>query len=269
MQPVDLDDIRRRLAHLRVESERIRVVAAGITEVRYHSTIGSPTTALLVDPDTTPVATALIVHPATGDRTSLLEDATALAHHGVRCLLPELPRERSDTVALGVESRVRAIETLCAGLEWLRRSDPVPRAIGYIGKNLGGALAGAVCAIDTRVTATVAVAPLPDVGRFFTDATHPVAHARRERDGLPTLTGIRDATAPLELHGTIGSSRATRWLIQLGGSDDWAPADETAASLRLAAPDAEIATYDGADHDLESADATAHRIAWMRGQLRP
>ncbi len=173
MQPVDLDDIRRRLAHLRVESERIRVVAAGITEVRYHSTIGSPTTALLVDPDTTPVATALIVHPATGDRTSLLEDATALAHHGVRCLLPELPRERSDTVALGVESRVRAIETLCAGLEWLRRSDPVPRAIGYIGKNLGGALAGAVCAIDTRVTATVAVAPLPDIGRFFTDATHP------------------------------------------------------------------------------------------------
>lgn len=149
----------------------------------------------------------------------------------------------------------------------LRGHDPTPRSIGYIGKNLGGALAGAVCAVDGGVTAAVAVAPLLDIGGFFTDANHPIAESRRASEGLANLIEIRNATAALELQEAVGSSPATRWLVQLGRRDDWSPADEAAAHLRTAAPDAEVVIFDTADHDLVSAAAAQQRVAWLCERL--
>lgn len=103
---VTVADIRAGIELGRVDIEQVRDLAPGMAELRYRMGTGASVTALLVEPDEAPLAAVLVVHPATGDRMSLLADAHALSQHRVRCLLPELPREQSGTVDEGVASRV-------------------------------------------------------------------------------------------------------------------------------------------------------------------
>jgi dienelactone hydrolase len=264
---VTLDGIRDRLRDQPADAEIRHGNAGPVRDLSYRGPGGSRIDALLVEPAGEAGAAVLLVHPASGDRTSLLPDAVDLAGHGVRCLLPQLAREQDGDVQAVVASRAGWIETLCLGLAALRACHPVPLPVGYLGQNLGGALAGAVTAIDGGVAAAVAVAPLPDMGGFFVSSPHPAAASRRARLGLPAMRAVRDATAGLELLVTIGADPGTRWLLQLGGHDDWSPARDAAPLYKLKVPDADIEVYPDAGHGLATPGARADRVQWLRTRL--
>ena len=252
-QPVDLDVRHRR--------------ARPVHEMSYRGPAGARVRALLVEPAGAAGASAMLVHGASGDRTSLLPDALDLAGRGVRCLLPQLAPEQAGDAQAAVASRVGWIEALCLGLAALRACHPVPLPVGYLGLNLGGALAGAVTAVDGGVTAAAAAAPLPDMGEFFASSPHPAAASWRARHGLPAMRAVRDATAGLELLATLGAAPGTRWLLQLGGRDDWSPAREAVPLYRGRVPAADIVVYPDAAHDLATPSARADRVHWLHGYL--
>ena len=264
---VTIAGIRDRLRDQPVDME-VRHRSAQLThEVRYRGGSGPLVDALLVEPAGAAVAGAMLVHGASGDRTSLLPDALDLAGHGVRCLLPQLAGEQVGDAQAAIASRVGWIEALCLGLAALRACHPVPLPIGYLGQNLGGALAGAVTAVDGGVTAAAAAAPLPDMGAFFVSSSHPVAASRRARHGLSAMRAVRDATAELELLATLGAAPGTRWLVQLGGHDDWSPVREAVPLYRRKVPEADIMVYPDAGHDLATPSARVDRVRWLRSHL--
>lgn len=264
---VTVADIRDRLRDRPVDVEVRHRSAHLIHEVRYRGPSSSRVYALLVEPAGVAEAAAMLVHPASGDRTSLLPDALELARHGVRCLLPQLAREQVGDAQAAIASRVGWIEALCLGLAVLRACHPIPLPIGYLGQNLGGALAGPVTAVDGGVTAAAAAAPLPDMGDFFVSSSHSVAASRRARHGLSTMRAVRDATAELELLATLGAAPNTHWLLQLAGHDDWSPAREAVSLYRRRVPEADIVVYPDADHDLTTPGARVDRVHWLRSHL--
>ncbi|NMO91718.1 hypothetical protein [Actinomycetospora sp. TBRC 11914] len=264
---VTVADVRERLRDRPVDLEVGQHRADLVREARFRGPGGSRADALLVEPNGEATAAALLVHPASGDRTSLLPDALDLAAHGVRCLLPQLAPERVHDAEAGVASRVGWIETLCLGLAALRACSPDGVPVGYVGQNLGGTLAGAVAAVDGGLVAAVTAAALPDMGEFFASSPHPVAEDRRTRHGLATVLVVREGTAALELVATAGAAPGTRWFLQLGGRDDWLPTDETVEAYRRRLPDAEIAVYPTAGHGLAIPEARTDRVGWLRRHL--
>jgi dienelactone hydrolase len=226
---------------------------------------GARVPAFLIEPDRLPRAAVVFQHAATGEADWALAEARALAADGFASLSIVAPFARPDPHRIVADwndpASIRAgymqsILDVRAGIEFLVRELSVgSRRIGYVGKNLGGALAGGVVARDERIAAAVTVASLPRMSWFWANADHPAATRRRARHGQANMSRAADLTAEFDLRAARRAS--CDWLLQYGKKDEWTPAATVEREI-AALPRAVVRWYDDG-HDLTLSKAAADR----------
>lgn len=213
------------------------------------------------------LAGILYVHwlgnPSTTNRTEFLHEATALADRGIVSLLIDamwaeprwyqnrIPEEDFDHGVAQIKTLRRAIDVLLAepGLDRNR--------IAFVGHDFGAMYGAVMGAIDRRPSSYVLMAGTPHFIDWFLFARQPA-----------DPDAYRARLAPLDPIHYVGQLAPAPVFFQFASNDDYVTAEAAAKFYAAARPRKQSATYN-ARHDMQDADATADRIAWLLRTLSP
>jgi cephalosporin-C deacetylase-like acetyl esterase len=230
---------------------------------------GRPVKAYLVGPASATGSSAgiLYVHwlgePSTTNRSEFLNEALALAGHGVVSLLVDamwaepgwyeqrIPEEDYDRSVGQVIALRRALDALLAqpGVD--------PARLAYVGHDFGAMYGAVMGAVDQRPKTYVLMAGAP----HFIDWS---LFARKPQDPA----AYRAQLAPLDPVAHVARLAPAPVFFQFAATDEYVSALAAAEFYAAAAPRKQAVTY-RAGHDLHTAEVTTDRIAWLLRELNP
>ena len=212
-----------------------------------------------------PNAAILYVHwlgePATTNRTEFLDEAVALAGHGVVSLLVDtmwsepqwyknrIPEEDyTHSIRQVIELR-RAMDLLLAqpGID--------ARHVALVGHDFGAMYGVLASGVDRRATTYVFMAGVPHFIDWFLFARQP-----------KELASYRQQIAPLDPVNFVGRLAPASVFFQFAQKDDYVSAAQAAEFYAAAPAPKHLATYPGG-HDLHTAEVAADRVAWLEREL--
>ncbi len=210
-------------------------------------------------------AAILYVHwlgePVTTNRTEFLDEAIALADHGVVSLLVDTmwaePKWYGHRVPEEDYARsIRQVIELRRALDLLMAQPGVdPHRVALVGHDFGsmyGVLAGA---LDHRARTYVFMAGVPHFIDWFLFARQPQDPASYRRQ-----------IAPLDPANFVGRLSPASVFFQFAQKDDFVSAAQAAEFYAAAGPRKQRATYPGG-HDMHTAAVAADRVAWLSREL--
>lgn len=197
-----------------------------------------------------------------GDRTQFLNEATAIAKHGVLSVLiqgyfpwkeqpTDGPTDRQKIIDQTIEAR-RAIDLL------LSQKEVDKKRVAYVGHDYGSMFGGIITAVDRRVKAFVLIAGL---GKFS-----PWSLKYWPKTGAQGNQAYEQAVSPLDPIIHVAHARGAAFLFQFANTDEFITKDEATAFFNQASGTKEIKWYD-AEHDLRLDAARNDRLAWLTRQL--
>ena len=214
-----------------------------------------------------PHPAVLFVHwlgdPKTTNRTEFEPDAVALARKGVTSLLVDTVWARPgwfDTVGKSSDEDVaqarEQLAELRRGLDILALQPSVdPARIAYVGHDFGAMFGALLAGVDSRPRVFVLMAGVPTMSQWYLlGKTHPQREA---------YVAALDA---LDIKKSLGASHAKGFLFQFASKDHYVKPQDAAAFFEAAPLPRGLFTYD-ADHDLDTPQAHADRLAWLVEQL--
>jgi pimeloyl-ACP methyl ester carboxylesterase len=242
--------------------------------------VGPPAASLsvwIVDPDSPPRATVLVLHGVRSEKVWQLGLARSIAALGYRAVLPDLRghgRSSGDFLTYGVVD-ARDLAQLA---DALAREGLLAGRLGVVGTSYGAATAIELAAVDPRVLAVVAIAPFSSL-----DDVVP-AYARHYAPGLSALLPaafLGDSIAAAGRLGGFDPSAASprtaiaktraRVLLIHGRNDTNIPPSQSEAILAAAPERCSLVVVDHADHFTIAADASGtianDGMAWLRASL--
>ena len=248
------------------ETDRGGVTVVDLTyathDPNFSTTTGGRTIAYLVKPQGQgPFAGVIYLHwlgTVSGSRTEYLDDAVALARHGVISLLLQgyfpwmsfpMGNQNDHQLMLGqvIELR-RAVDFL------LTQPGVDPQRLGYVGHDYGALYGGVLAGIDHRIKTYVLIAGTPsfaDFGALFgfpREKYLPVVHDLDPDQYVPKA-------APASL------------FFQFGENDGIVPKDVATRYFDAASEPKKIEWY--ADiHDMRNDLASQARLQWLTDQLK-
>ena len=242
--------------------------AARIDDITYPGPDGEPVVAYLIRPaDAVPGPRPAVLawhwldtEAPDGDRTQFVDEAVALAGHGVTSLLPQgrFPwRDAPTTAAADIAAIEAEVDRLHLGLDLLSGLPGVDATrLAIVGHDFGGMLATVATARRPGLRALVVIAATPRWGDWFLPFW-PIAD-----DRIDYLRALR----PLDPIERIGDVAPTPVLFQFGRQDFFIAAMTGLEFRRAAADDAELNAYDE-DHGMRGAQVRADRLAFLARHL--
>jgi hypothetical protein len=222
-------------------------------------------------------ANVIFGHPASGGRTTFLEEARALAQFGVRSYLLdfEFQRDSEDPAHLKnpeheIRFRKQCLEKIQDASDLLNDlvNDRVNNSAGesapqiYVGKNFGAFIGGMVSSLDTSISRYILVAGLPDLTSFYVRSDHPVASKARAGVSEEYLKRYFDRTRPWNAVRLLPLAKKAEIFFQFGERDDWIPQETADEFIRAATGPKSVKFYDD-DHDLNSEEAARDRAGFI------
>ncbi len=238
-----------------------------VDDVRYGTGDEPPVEAWLVRPaaDGAPGSRAALVMwhwldtaAPDGNRSEFLDEARALAAHGVVSLLPQgrFPWSIDPSGSAADEAEIRReVDRLRHGVDLLAaRPEVDPRRIGVVGHDFGAMLGVVAAAGEERIAALALIAPTPRWGDWFLPFW-PIAE-----DRIDYLQAIRPLD-PIELIARVPPRPI---LLQLGRRDFYIPLMAGFEMRRAAGGESavDLRAYD-AEHDLRDPDAVGDRLDFL------
>lgn len=229
----------------------------------FSKTVGGRTSAYLVKPLGAAAGSApgvLFLHwlgAFNGNKKEFLNEAIALAQHGVVCLLlqGQIPwmsqfvfNERDIT---GIQKQIIEMRR---GLDYLQAQPEVDSArLGVVGHDYGGMYAGILSGVDFRAKTYVIVAAAPRFGDW----------APNYSQNLEEVNQLMASIQPIDY---VSRSQNGSFLFQFGNQDGFANGKNAQAFFAAAAGKKEIKFYD-AGHSMVIAEVQAERDAWLAQEL--
>ena len=242
-----------------------------VREITFEGANGAVVDALFAQPEGPPRGGIVLMHPATGDKRSMRDDFDAALAGGFGCIAPSAPwarpephrmeRTPGDVEAHGRFFRQTVADYAAAGHELTRRADLGPRKIALIGRNVGGALAGAVALQNADVVAGVGLACLTQMSQFWPTADHPAARRQRDALGVEAVKAAWGGIADLDFIATAPQTDC-QWLLQMGRQDDWTSEKEIETHARVLRSQATVQWFDDG-HTFLAPEARAARHRWL------
>jgi dienelactone hydrolase len=199
--------------------------------------------------------------PASTNRTEFLDEARTLAHEGVVSLLVDtmwaephwyknrMPEEDYAHALRQVVELRRAMDLL------LTQPGVDSRRIAYVGHDFGAMYGTVMGAVDQRAKTYVLMAGVPHFIDWF-------LFARQPKD----IAAYRAQLAPLDPVGFVAQLAPATVFFQFASHDEYVSAAAAGEFYAAALPRKQAATYN-AGHDLDTAEVTADRVAWLRREL--
>lgn len=224
--------------------------------------------AYVVQPRTqSPRAAILWVHwlgaPATTNRTEFLDEAVALASHGVVSLLVDAmwakPRWYHDRVLEhDFDDGVAQVTALRRAIDLLQQQPGAGQVpLGIVGHDYGGMYSIIAAAQEHRAKTCVFVACTASLEdwAFF-------------RQKPTSLEAYRRQNAPLELRRHVAALAGTPVLFQFAEHDEYIPLDKAQELFSAAQTPKQMVVYGGAEHAM-TAPATIRldRDTWLVREL--
>jgi hypothetical protein len=218
-------------------------------------------------------ANVIFGHPASGGRTTFLEEARALAQFGVRSYLLdfEFQRDSEDPAHLKNPEheirfrrrcllKVQEASDLLSGMTNDQRGDRANDKTSqiYVGKNFGAFIGGMASSLDTSISRYILIAGLPDLTSFYVSSDHPVASKARAGVSREYLERYFDRTRPWNPVRLLPLAKKAEIFFQFGERDDWIPKETAEEFIRAATGPKTVKFYDD-DHDLNSEEAARDR----------
>lgn len=216
-------------------------------------------------------------HGGGQDRQWFLPDAVELAKVGAVSVLLDGPSERPEALRakpdpdpftnqrnemIQVAVDIRRAADLLAG-----RGDVDPERMAFAGLSFGSMMGASLTTTEPRFKAYVLMAGLEGFARHYKESPHPAITAMRARLGPENLEKLVRAMAPIDNRNFIGSATAPL-LFQAARFDVGVPAEHTYDWFAMAgSAKKELRWYDSG-HMLNSREATADRLAWLKKQLK-
>ena len=222
---------------------------------------------LVVPPGKGPFAGILWVHwlgePATSNRTQYLDEAVALAAHGIESMLIDAMWSDPDWYAKRDPARdfdasIRQTIALRRAMDVLRSRPEVDgKRIGYVGHDFGGMYGMLMAGLDQRAKTYVFIAVTDSLLDWAFFATQPQSKAEYIRKN-----------AVLELSDFIHRVDNASTLFQFAKNDVYVARASTGVLLNAANAPKERKFYD-ADHAMNKPEVAQDRDAWLLRELVP
>ena len=208
-----------------------------------------------------PHPAVLFVHwlgdPKTTNHTEFEPDAVALARKGVTSLLVDTAWAKPgwfDTVGKSADADVaqarEQVAQLRSALDVLQLMGVDPARIAYVGHDFGAMFGALLAGVDSRPRVFVLMAGVPTMSQWYLlGKTHPQREA---------YVAALDA---LDIRKSLAASHAKGFLFQFASRDHYVKREDAAAFFEAAPLPRGLFTYD-ADHDLDTPQAHADRLAW-------
>ncbi len=208
----------------------------------------------------------LFVHwlgdPKTTNHTEFEPDAVALARKGVTSLMVDTAWARPgwfDTVGKSADADVaqarEQLAELRRALDMLQLQGVDPARIAYVGHDFGAMFGALLAGMDGRPRVFVLMAGAPTMSQWYLlGKTH------------PDRTAYVAALDALDIRKSLQASHARGFLFQFASRDHYVKREDAAGFFEAAPLPRGLFTYD-ADHDLETPQAHADRLAWLTEQL--
>ena len=213
-----------------------------------------------------PHPAVLFVHwlgdPKTTNHTEFEPDAVALARKGVTSLLVDTAWAKPgwfDTVGKSADADVaqarEQVAQLRSALDVLQLMGVDPARIAYVGHDFGAMFGALLAGVDSRPRVFVLMAGVPTMSQWYLlGKTHPQREA---------YVAALDA---LDIRKSLAASHAKGFLFQFASLDHYVKREDAAAFFEAAPLPRGLFTYK-ADHDLDTPQAHADRLAWLTEQL--
>lgn len=223
---------------------------------------------------TEPIAAIVMLHPASADKSSMQPEAAHLINAGFACLIPNAPwaRPAPYTFERGSANqepmfRQTVADAVVATRQAQRRSGVGPGRVALIGRNVGGALCGAIAVQNSDVAAAVGLACLTKMSQFWQTSDHPVAKKQRAQFDTQTFNDSWARLADLDLLACAPNTHC-QFLLQFGRLDNWTTSQEAKAFSERMGDQAGIEWYEDG-HEFLSRDAMIARLNWLRAIFLP
>ena len=240
-------------------------------EIIFEGANGAVVDALLGLPEGPARGGIILMHPATGDKQSMGDDFEAALAGGFACIAPSAPwarpaphrleRTPGDVAAHSRFFRQTVADYAAAGHEVTRRAGLGPRKLALIGRNVGGALAGAVALQNADVAAGVGLACLTQMSQFWPTADHPAARRQRDALGVEVVKATWGGIADLDFIAAAPHTDC-HWLLQMGRQDDWTSETLVETHAGVLGSKATVQWFDDG-HAFLSSEALAARHMWL------
>lgn len=211
-------------------------------------------------------AAVLFVHwlgqPATTNHSEFDADARVLAAYGADCLLIDAMWSKPNWFETGRSPQTDARDSIDQVVD-LRRaldvlvslSDVDPARIAYVGHDFGAMYGAVLSGVDPRPKYYVLMAGIDSFAQWYLLGAKP-------RD----VSAYEAQMAPFAPPIWLAKSAARGFLFQFSKRDRYVTASQ-ASAFADAAPLPRGVFYYDSNHSLETPDAHADRLAWLRTRL--
>jgi len=230
--------------------------------------VDQPVKAYLVSPIMASSAShpgILYVHwlgePKTSNRSEFLNEAVALAEHGVVSLLVDTMWAEPQWYARRVPEEdyvrsVRQVIELRRAMDLLLDQPGVDsQRIAFVGHDFGAMYGMIASAQDRRAKTYVFMAAVPRLIDWFLFARQPA-----------DLAAYREQLTPLNPVNFVGELAPASLFFQIANQDKYVSPAQAEEFYNAARPRKQMTTY-AAGHDLHTPEVAADRVAWLKHEL--
>lgn len=241
-------------------------------EIVFDGYDGATVDALWGAPHRPAIGGILFCHSATSNNRSFLPEAEELIAAGFACIIPNAPwmRQGSHYIAREVSRpskpfRQMVLDFAIASEELKRRANFGAGKLAIVGRNVGGALSGAIAERNPDVIGVVGIACLTRMSNFWQHSNHPIAVKQRDKYGTDQ---IHNAWSPLADMDLISAGKRTQcdYFLQVGHEDKWISRQEIEAFNSALGERAQIKWYEDG-HDMLIKTAQEDRLLWLQNIL--
>ena len=244
--------------------------------IRYDGIRRRRVTAVLVEPlGDGPFAGLVFLHPFSGDKMFFLGEARQLAAEGIASLLIEAPHKRPTPhrVTPDIEDArdvrsyyLQMIGDVRRGYDLLEQMDAIDsERFGYVGRDEGADLAGAISALEPRVGSVVCIEGVPRASLYWRHSKRAEAAELRESLDQLALKRYLLAVEDFDAGPLITHAYADNWLLQFA-ADGRADQEEIESFRNEFTGPVEIQCF---DEDQMVHVAENHRKHWLEANLLP
>ena len=245
--------------------------------IRYDGIQRQRVTAVLVEPlGDGPFPGLVFLHPFSNDKMFFLGEARQLAGMGVASLLIEAPHKRPTPHRMEPDLKdprnvrsyyLQMIGDVRRGYDLLEQVDTIDtERFGFVGRDEGADLAGAISALEPRLGAVVCIEGVPRASLYWQHSNRAEAVWLRESLGRLELKRYLQALEEFDAGPLIEHAYADNWLLQFAADDSRADREEIESLQNEFTGPMEVQFF---EENQMVAIAETHRGRWLETNLLP
>ena len=263
-------------APARSQLEYLESDSRGVTEFRFFSPMGGMVTGRAVlAGDSSKRPLVIFLQPAERHVDRQLDEALHVAEQGFAIAVLDSPTARPEPWRAEEDHAAKNHnrDILRQYVVDVRRfidlifDDPRihNERISIVGKNMGGGVAAILSDVEHRAGCFVIQAAIPELGKFWVHADHPVAAGVRAKIDSARLTEHAEETAVTDALNHVGARPDKSVLYQWGRHDDWLTEEQAEAMVAQTTGDVSSLWY-AEGHNLLSTEVLEDCTRWLREQ---